>query len=882
MRHFLLLFVAFAVGITVAAPMTLAQPTNGLVLHSRADGVEVAWQGNGSTEPQRFVLYLRPDTSPVPVLREIHDRAINESVSVPILPVVDVNGEQYEPLPVFIPEAPTSPLRLIGEGYRRGTRMALYEISPHYQSDSGPRLATHLRAFVAGATLQPTTGLASLQLTSVPAPDPIAARSAWVIDVQAEGIQEISADTLRALGLDLGQIPVSRLRLQRAGINLPLEPIFSGDTMTALRFYAPPPGDRWSATDRYWLTVEESGGPALMGSRTAQPQAGDQPTLVTVSGVWPTDSPTLYESTLPGLDGDHFFSRQLDASAGAPVSTTITLTPMLPLTSSGPMSITLELATLVKHSGTHRLRIAAGTWETTVAWSGSGSHQVTVALPFPTTTITLTLDPVSGIDRVYLDRMTFVAPVQLAFTTAGAIFTGQNGRFVYPLSGAPADVAVYDITNPLQPVRLLFNGAAFADDSPTPRRYLVTGLATLHTPTVARHQPVDLTTPRHTRAIYIAPRAFLSDLAPLLNHRQAQGWSPIAVAVEDIYAGWSGGEPDPRAIRNFLRYVVTTWSPDLIAAILVGDGSSDPRDYLRRGWPTLIPPYLAVVDPWLGETACETCFAQLDSDDPTSETFFQADIWLGRLPVKTSAELRRLVTKLLSYEQSSGVWQRHAVYLADNPDSSGDFAALLEEAIALQPPQTSTTRVYYHPDGGTGRIDDANVAREQAFAAFNQGAGLLVYAGHGLQFQWAFTAVGIERPFLLNVDTATELRNAPALPIVLSMTCLTGAFQHPSFRGTTIDEALVLNPEGGAIATWSSSGFGVAYGHRQLLLGFVEALWSTPSPTPLGQLVAAGYARLAASGEALASLRTFLLLGDPLTLAAARPLYRLDIPLVQR
>jgi hypothetical protein len=585
---------------------------------------------------------------------------------------------------------------------------------------------------------------------------------------------------------------------------------------------------------------------------------------------------------LAGFDGDHFFSQQLNASAGAPVSTTITFTSTIPLASSGQMSITLELATLAKHSGTHRLRIAANIWETTVTWSGHGSYRATVNLPFPTTTITLTLDPFSGIDRVYLDRVHFTAPAQPTFTAAGAIFSGQTGRFLYPLTGASPGAAVYDITNPSQPIRLQFSSTAFADDSPTPRRYLVTGLATLHTPTVARHQPVDLTVPGNTRAIYIAPRAFLDDLAPLLSHRQIQGWSPIAVAVEDIYAGWSGGEPDPRAIRNFLRYVVTTWSPDLIAAILVGDGSSDPRDYLRRGWPTLIPPYLAVVDPWLGETACETCFAQLDSDDPTSETFFQADIWLGRLPVKTSAELRRLVTKLLSYEQSSGVWQRHAVYLADNPDSSGDFAALLEEAIMLQPSQTSTTRVYYDPDGGTGRIADANVAREQAFAVFNQGAGLLVYAGHGLQFQWAFTAVGISQPFLLNVDAATDLRNAPALPVVLSMTCLTGAFQHPSFRGTTIDEALVLNPEGGAIATWSSSGFGVAYGHRQLLLGFVEALWSTPSPTPLGQLVAAGYARLAASGEALASLRTFLLLGDPLTLAAARPLYRLDIPLVQR
>ncbi|MFN3373504.1 MAG: C25 family cysteine peptidase, partial [Chloroflexus sp.] len=685
-----------------------------------------------------------------------------------------------------------------------------------------------------------------------------------------------------ALGLDLNAVSPNRLRLQRAGLTFPLEAVTMGATVTALRFYAPSPGDRWSATDRYWLTVEPTA-TTLMATRAAQPQAGDQPAMIRVAGVWPSDPPTIYESTLAGFDGDRFFSRQLDALAGAPVSTTMALAAPLPFAASGPMTVTLELATLVKHSGNHRLHLAAaGGWSTTITWSGAGMYRATVTLPAPANTITLTLDPMAGIDRAYLDRIFFDAPAQTIFSVQGAIFRGQAGRFTYPLVGAAANAAVYDITDPQQPVRLSFTGTAFADDAPTPRRYLVTGTDTLHTPAVARHQPVNLTTPRNARAIYIAPRAFLAALQPLLNRRQAQGWSPVAITVEDIYAGWSGGEPDPTAIRQFLRYATATWPTKPQAVILVGDGSSDPRNYLGHGWPSLIPPYLAEVDPWLGETACETCFAQLDGDDPLTESLFQPDLWIGRLPVKSESELRDVVAKLLAYEQSSGAWQRHAVYLADNPDASGDFVALLDEAMAYQPAHTSTTRVYYDPAGPVGRIADAATAREQAFAAFNQGAGLLVYAGHGLQFQWAFTQVGIDDPFLLNVDTATDLRNAPALPVVLSMTCLTGAFQHPSFRGTTIDEALVLNPAGGAIATWSSSGFGVAYGHRQLLLGFVESLWTAEPYPPLGRLVAAGYAHLAASGEAPESLRTFLVLGDPLTPVAVRALYRVDVPLVQR
>ncbi len=884
MRRFLLI-ITLAALTTTAAPLSLAQPIAGLTLLPLSSGVEVRWQWSGSTEAQRFWLYLAPDAIAEPEIRLLREQAAAEPLALPTLPVITWAGETRAPLPSFIPDSPTAPLRLLGEGRQRGVRAALYELSPRYLVDGETRLALSLTAQITGAALEPLPVTPAIGLASAPTPHPLAAREAWVIDVTAEGMQQISADTLRALDLDLNHIHPNRLRLQRRGVTIPIEAITSGATVTALRFYAPAAGSRWSATDRYWLTVEPTASPALIATRPAQPQAGDQTGAIRVAGSWAASPPTIYESTLPGFDGDHFFSKQLDAAAGAPVTDTLTFSSPVPFAASGAMTVTLELATLVRHSGAHRLRLTADNgWNTAIEWSGHGSYRHTLTLPAPTTALTITLDPVTIVDRVYLDRVLFDAPAQFQFSERGAIVTGQAGRHAYPLTGASANATVYDVSDPYQPIRLEFSGSTFADDAPAPRRYLVTGAATFHTPSIRRHEPVDLATPRAARAIYIAPRAFLAELTPLLAQRQTQGWPAAALAVEDIYAGWSGGEPDPNAIRAFLQYAVATWLPAPEAVILVGDGSSDPRDYLRRGWPTHIPPYLAMVDPWLGETACEPCFAQLDGDDPLSETLFQPDLLIGRLPVKTATELRDLAAKLLAYERGhGGIWQRHAAYLADNPDASGDFAALLDAAIARQPPNVSAIRVYYDPAGPPGRIAHANDARAQSLAAFNQGAGLLVYAGHGLQFQWAFTDAAVSEPFLLNVDDAGDLVNAPAWPVVLSMTCLTGAFQTPSFRGTTIDEALVLNRAGGAIAAWSSSGFGVSYGHRQLLLGFVEALWAADTQRQLlGELINAGYRALALSGEAPESLRTFLLLGDPLTPIAARPLYRIDVPLVQR
>ncbi|MEF3273730.1 MAG: hypothetical protein K6356_04910 [Chloroflexus sp.] len=886
MRRLFFIVITLVAGLATVVPASSAQPHSNLELLPFPGGVEVRWYGHGELAAQRFVLYLAPGATATPEIRLLEDRALMQPPPISTLPVITLAGENRPPLPAFIPAPPSAPLRLLAEGWQRGVRIALYEVSPWYLADGEPRLALHLVARIAGATLTPLPPVPAPSLTSVPAPHPLAAREAWVIDVAAEGIQQISADTLRTLGLDLNSIAPGRLRLQRYDQIVPIELVGSGTTISAIRFYAPPAGNRWSAIDRYWLTVEPTSAPFTIAVRTAQPQAADQTGVIQVTGTWSATPPTIYESTLAGADGDHFFSHQLDAAAGMPVSTTITLSSWLPLAAVGPMTVTLELATLVKHSGAHRLRVVADdNWSTVLEWSGAGMYRPTLTLPAPTRALTLTLDPVTLVDRVYLDRVEFTAPAQLNFSARGGIFIGQTGRFAYPLTGAPEGVDVYDVSDPTQPVRLSFSGSIFADDAPAPRRYLVTGTGTLHNePTVTRHQPVDLTTPRGARAVYIAPRNFLNELTPLLAHRQAQGWPAVAIAVEDLYAGWSNGEPDPNAIRSFLRYAAATWSPAPEAVILVGDGSSDPRNYLQRSWSMFIPPYLAMVDPWLGETACETCFAQLDGDDPLAETLFQPDLWIGRLPVKSPVELHDLIAKMLAYERGAGgVWQRQVVYLADNPDMSGDFPTLLDQVMTLQPVNTSATRVYYDPAGGPDRIANAVRVRQQAIAAFQQGAGLLVYAGHGLQFQWAFTDATVSEPFLLNVDDATDLRNAPALPVTLSMTCLTGAFQTPSFRGTTIDEALVLNPVGGAIATWSSSGFGVAYGHRQLLEGFLRALWTAESRRPLlGELVAAGYRTLAESGDAPESLRTFLILGDPLTPVVVQPLYRIDLPLVQR
>jgi hypothetical protein len=388
-----------------------------------------------------------------------------------------------------------------------------------------------------------------------------------------------------------------------------------------------------------------------------------------------------------------------------------------------------------------------------------------------------------------------------------------------------------------------------------------------------------------------------------VQRRQAQGYRVALVDPQAIYDGWSFGQLAPEAIRAFLKDLAAARGQPPRAVTLVGDGTSDPRNYTGRNNQTFIPPYLAMVDPYSGETACETCFAQLDGASPLDDA--RPDLLLGRLPVKSAEELAALVAKLLAYETAPGGldWRSQITVVADNgveasgaPDLGGDFAAFGDALLAQRPAGMRVSRVYYDPwrrdargqplaqNAEPWRVADADAAYAATKRALGQGAGLLFYVGHSDYFRWAVTDAAREPGVLLSLFDPDALANGGRLPILLEMTCMTAAFQQPAFSGTTIDERLLLSPTGGVAAVWGPTGLGVAHGHDALARGFLRALRAAPPQSAtMGALVQAGYDELLASPSCCQdAVRTFALLGDPLMPVRASGSAELFVPLALR
>jgi hypothetical protein len=152
---------------------------------------------------------------------------------------------------------------------------------------------------------------------------------------------------------------------------------------------------------------------------------------------------------------------------------------------------------------------------------------------------------------------------------------------------------------------------------------------------------------------------------------------------------------------------------------------------------------------------------------------------------------------------------------------------------------------------------DGGNARDALGRAFAEGAGLVGYFGHGSVTLW-----GKENVF--DVEAAGKLRNE-RLPVVFTVTCLSGFFEHPTT--VSLGETLLRQADGGAVAALVPSSAAVLPDQRLLAEGLARAL-NDPEPRPLGDIVREaqlGLPQQEGGGRdgVREILLTFNLLGDP-------------------
>jgi len=567
--------------------------------------------------------------------------------------------------------------------------------------------------------------------------------------------------------------------------------------------------------------------PALLATRSFEQNTNYLPALLNARDLW------LWDFGLLAPNGrDYPFS----------VSS--------PSVSSGPASLSLDLqggSDSTKVDPDHHVLISLNgvplgeaRWDGLAAFHIETSFDSSILGDGPNSFRLDNLDTTGGFDSVvYLDRFWVQYPHALVSEQGRlegrAAFSGLvqaagffPGSFLLDLSATPPRW--------LSPV---LTGSELLFPAEAGRHYLAVSPEALLHPDVRPAAPASLRVASlQADWILIAPQELLPAAEPLAQQRQAQGLSAMAVSLEQLQDEFGFGERSPQAIRDFLAHAYHHWAaPSPRYLLLLGDASSDPKGFLPTATRKDLLPSPLTKSTFLW-TASDPSLAAVNGDDAIP------DLAIGRITAGSLAEAEAAIQKILAFETASLSLTGNAVLVADNPDLAGDFEANAND-IALLFQDRQVERIFLTELGSTTRSAVLN--------AFDTGASLVSYVGHGSQGVWA--SEGIFRAPDIGL-----LQPQPRQPFLLTMTCSNGYFISP--WSNALSERLVLAQDKGAIAAFSPSGLSLDDAAHLFHRALVQQL-ETGGHERIGDLVLAAQKDYADTGAFPELLSIYHLFADP-------------------
>ena len=390
--------------------------------------------------------------------------------------------------------------------------------------------------------------------------------------------------------------------------------------------------------------------------------------------------------------------------------------------------------------------------------------------------------------------------------------------------------------------------------------------------------------------VIITPSFLSSQAEKLANfHRSYSKLNVKVITLESIYQEFSSGKQDVAAIRNCIKYIYDNASDPtkkVKYVNLFGDATYDFKNRIPNNT-NIVPIYHALRSNTVGEGsyASDDFFGLMDAGEGNMgpEIPKGIDIAVGRMIHDNAQQADEMVNKVIEYHdiKSYGSWRNNYLMISDDSDKRSDASLqnrhnILADKITFEKPFLNVNKILLdsyvqQASAGGSRYPKA---RTDMFSAFEKGALVLNYLGHGGED-------GLSSERIWEKSDGQNLNNQYRYPLFITITCDFSRFDNPT--RPTAGEYTYWNPKGGAISmitTIRSIGQFSAENFNDVLANYLFSYGSNQYTSIAESL------RMAKNSNPNSSTNVVFYIGDPaLMLAIAKPKIRLtkvnDIPVTQ-
>lgn len=622
--------------------------------------------------------------------------------------------------------------------------------------------------------------------------------------VEQDGLYRLTYQDLLNAGYDFNGVSASAIALTNRSLPVPIyvssvKGVFGPTSF--IEFYGKAVDSLYTTTNVYTLHVDSSKA-ARVAVDTTKPNTRLAPAAYYMETV-KVENDRYYSESSPS--GDPWYDADMLVSKTA-MTWNFTVDVKNYVAGAAPASLAVGLFGYTDFAQAPDHHMVVGFNNTDLVedvFDGSTNRPINVQLPagllkegINTVNIRLPGDIGVDYDMIGLDQYSVTYPRAFLAQAGRLKFEGSNP--VYQVNGLPETAVVVYRENANGLVRLgsvSVSGAngvysAKFNGSTTPATFLVSAASALLKPAF---EPVAASADIKSggaQYLVISHPDFIAGLAPLVQARQAQDLAVKVVNVEDVYTQFSGGVFDPQAIKDYIAFAAQNLGTQYV--LLVGGDTFDYFNRLGLGSMSFIPSLYAATDVLIQYAPADSLYTDLDNDGVQ-------DIPIGRFPVRTTAELERMVKKTLEYGASPNPGT--SIFSADRSFGADS------DAMAVQLPEGWSKAYAY--------LDQLKVteARELLVNTLNSGVALTNFVGHSDDWEWSFD-------YLFTIYDAQALTNTGKPTVVNQYACWSNYYVNPYYDNLA-NEFLVLGDRGAAavlgVTGMSDSGNARTFG--ELLTG---------------------------------------------------------------